>query len=306
MMVNLFNNNPENDTIEVTCPLCRTDNKKLFGNFHFQGQLLGLVECQQCCLVYVSPHLSDERMTEYFQSYTDVYSNEAIEWWHYNKLPNIKVDLGILKSYCPQGKLLDVGCGHGFFMKQAQRLGYDIFGVEVSDQACEYASRQLDLDVRMGPLEELDLTPDSFDVVTLFDTLDYLVDPLSELIQIKKLLRKGGVLIVRVLNRIQYARLWQRIFVHTYGGDFQSYDMNPFLEKDHIIHFNQPTLESTLTKSGFKVIKTFNARLSYLPQWGRIHKFSRQLAVLGFELIWLLSGYRRCFAPSLTMVTRNP
>ena len=86
-----------------------------------------------------------------------------------------------------------MGCGYGFFLEELQKQGYDTKGVKTSIPACGYASRQLDLDVCRGRLEELDLSNESFEIVVSFDTLDYLVDPASELAQIKKVLRRGGV-----------------------------------------------------------------------------------------------------------------
>lgn len=167
--------NAERATVEVPCPLCGTADKKLLGTFHFQGQILGLVECEECCLVYVSPRLSEEAMEVYFQTYTDVSSLEKIARWRAYNQPKIEQDLNILKSLLPRGKrILDIGCGYGFFQQQAREIGYETVGVEISRPACEYASKELGLDVRQGYLKEMGFKLETFDAVALFDVLYYL------------------------------------------------------------------------------------------------------------------------------------
>jgi len=65
----------------------------------------------------------------------------------------------------------------------------------------------------LGRIKELNLAPQIFDATVISDVLDYLSDPLNELLQINRLLKKGGFLMVRVLNRIHYALLGKGLLV---------------------------------------------------------------------------------------------
>jgi SAM-dependent methyltransferase len=252
-MHDALNTDADISAVEVPCPLCGAGQKTLLGTFHFQKRLLGLKECEECRLVFVCPRLTEHAMDSYFQTYTDVSSTEIIDWWRTKKKPNISRDLNLLKRLLPGGgRILDVGSGYGFFLEQAQAMGYETVGIEVSARACEYANKKLGLDVRLGRIKELNLAPQIFDAAVLFDVLDYLSDPLNELLQIRRLLKKGGFLMVRVLNRIHYALLWRRI-VGSFNENIRgSFSGNPFFEKDHLIHFNQSTLKLILTKAGIR------------------------------------------------------
>ncbi|MDI6757734.1 MAG: class I SAM-dependent methyltransferase, partial [Endomicrobiia bacterium] len=72
----------------------------------------------------------------------------------------------------PGGKLLDVGCGFGYFMKAASADGWDCDGVEISPVAVEHCRKILGLKVYERPLAELNLPADSFDVATMWGVLD--------------------------------------------------------------------------------------------------------------------------------------
>lgn len=305
-MNNALNIDTELVTIEVPCPICGADGKEFLGTFHFQQQVLGVAECAECGLVYVSPRLTDQAMEAYFQIYTDVSSARIIARWRVNRQPHVEHDLGWLKLLLPGGgKVLDVGSGYGFFLEQARALGYETVGVELSCPACEHACRQLGLEVRLGRLEELGLAPETFDAVVCSDVLDYLSDPLGELLQMERVLRRGGFLLVRVLNRIHYARLWQAIVRRMDGRASRSFEANPFLEKDRLVFFNRRTLELILTRSRIEPILAFNARLSYWPEQNFSIRLLRRLADQVFDALWSLSGRRWCLAPSVTMVARK-
>lgn len=293
---------PELVTIEVPCPVCGINDNEVLGTFHFQGQLLRLVKCRKCCLAYVSPRLSAEKMAEYFQSYTDVFSDEAIERWHDIKLPNIKADLVRLKLHSPQGKLLDVGCGHGFFLQHACKKGYEPWGVEVSRPACDYVKRS-GFRVFCGQLTELTLPSESFDIVTCFDMLDYVSNPLVQITEMKRLLRPRGFLMIRVLNRIYYARLWQKLVQLVCPRS--CLDENPFFEEDHLIQYSTRTVRALLTRTGFQDICIYNARLSRWPGESCVSRCSRVLANFTWDLAWLLSRKRICLATGVTALARK-
>jgi len=291
---------PESATVEVACPLCGAKDGKRLGTFLFQEELLGLVECRECRLVYVSPRLSDKAMDVYFQTYTDVSSPEIIARWRANKQPNVEYDLHILKRLLPGGRILDVGCGYGFFLEQARSEGYQTMGTEISKMACEYANNTLGLDVRWGTLKELNLPATSFDVVTCIDVLYYCPAPLIDLREMYRILRPGGVIAVRVLTRIDYARAWQRITRSS------AWDGNPFFEKEHIIHFSVGTMCRMLAAAGYEILRVYPSHLTYWKRYPAGVQVVRKLSDWVFQTLWRLSGGRVCLSPSTTFIGRKP
>src|SRR2546426_1917527 len=86
-----------------------------------------------------------------------------------------------------RGKLLDVGCALGDFLLEAKAAGWDVEGVEISAFAAQRA-RERGLRVSTGRLEELDLPAASFDVITLYDSVEHLTDPVGTLVAVRRLL----------------------------------------------------------------------------------------------------------------------
>jgi SAM-dependent methyltransferase len=136
-----------------------------------------------------------------------------------------------------RGRILDVGCALGDFLAEARARGWNTEGVEVSAYAAARA-RDIGLCVHVGSLEELALEAASFDVVTLYDTIEHLPDPLATLQEVNRLLVPGGLLHVVTPNvgGIQ-SRLLGRRWYHYKPGE-------------HLFYFEPKTLQSVLRRAG--------------------------------------------------------
>lgn len=147
-------------------------------------------------------------------------------------------------------RVLDVGCGLGYFVRHAQEHGAEAYGCELSPAAVRYARERLGLKtVRQGPVEELDYEPDSFDLITLWDVIEHLTDPLPLVTALRGLLRSDGALFVQTPNvefhlRSARARRWLGL-----GGPEL---MEP---RDHMNNFSQGTLTALLTRAGFRDVR---------------------------------------------------
>jgi SAM-dependent methyltransferase len=99
------------------------------------------------------------------------------------------------------GRLLDVGCAHGFFLDEARRRGWDVTGIEIAGAAATYARDRLGIEVH----DDLELLAPSrvaaFDVVTLFQVVAHLVDPRAALSRVHELVTPGGLAVVETPNR---------------------------------------------------------------------------------------------------------
>ena len=94
------------------------------------------------------------------------------------------------------GRLLDVGAATGAFLTEARGAGFDVAGIEPSPVG--EAARARGFDVFHGPIEAATFAPASFDVATIFDVLEHLVDPADVLGRIRGWLRPTGRLFVAV------------------------------------------------------------------------------------------------------------
>jgi SAM-dependent methyltransferase len=104
-----------------------------------------------------------------------------------------------LERLVDRGSLLDVGCATGEFMIVAGDRGWEVCGVEVSPYASMLAERR-GLEVVTGTLTQAGFADASFDVVTMLDVVEHLEAPLAELIEVRRILRPGGVLVMETPN----------------------------------------------------------------------------------------------------------
>ncbi|NTW22351.1 class I SAM-dependent methyltransferase [Candidatus Falkowbacteria bacterium] len=100
------------------------------------------------------------------------------------------------------GKILDVGCGLGFFLQAVQGVpGWEAYGYEISEPAANYASNILRLKhVFKGRVEDNGFENGSFEIVTLFDVIEHLPNPKPMLDSIKSLLAEDGIIFVHTPN----------------------------------------------------------------------------------------------------------
>ena len=142
-----------------------------------------------------------------------------------------------------RGTLLDIGCGHGWFMQAAQRAGWRVRGLDLPGPAIEYARTQ-GLDVMQGAVEKIELAQ-KFDAITLWHTLEHSSNPLQVLERVRGWLNPRGVLLIAVPN-VHATGLRQR---HANWVWLQQ----PFV---HLWHWSARALNKTLQQSGFQILHT--------------------------------------------------
>lgn len=143
----------------------------------------------------------------------------------------------------PPGRLLDFGCGWGFFLEDAREAGWQVRGLEPLPGHGVHARGALGLDVVTDTLRPDSFPPESFDVVTAFQVFEHLPDPGAELTKLHGLLRPGGLVVIEVPN---IATPLLRLL----GGRHRH-----FVE-DHLWFFSPRTLGRLLERHGFQPIAT--------------------------------------------------
>jgi 2-polyprenyl-3-methyl-5-hydroxy-6-metoxy-1,4-benzoquinol methylase len=144
--------------------------------------------------------------------------------------------------------LLDVGCSSGPFILAARDFGVEAEGVEPSPGPARTAT-QSGLKVYQGYLNDINLPEESFDVITLFEVLEHLREPLSLFKECHRVLKSGGLLVIRTGNTDSWTvqcmkGRWQYFSIREHGG--------------HISFFNPLSMRKLAERSGFMVadIKT--------------------------------------------------
>ena len=152
------------------------------------------------------------------------------------------------------GKVLDIGCGRGHMLSELRKNGWDVEGIEFSDQSSVYARKVLNLPVRICSDMDYSKYPDNnFDVVTLWHCLEHIQGSRALLTTLQRILKKNGLLIIEV----PLFSSWQ---AKLSGGKWFHLDA-----PRHFYHFSTKSLLKTLESNNFKVCKLSTFSLEYGP-----------------------------------------
>lgn len=210
---------------------------------------LGLVKCQGCGFVYVSPRPdAKELYALYGETYFHNAESGVVGYTNYiHDEPNIRRTaqrrMKQLENYVRPGRLLDVGCATGFFMDEARKRGWTVEGLDVSSFGVDYARKHFGLKTHHGALTELDFENGSYDLVTMWDVIEHVPDPTAYVRRAAELLRTGGVI---SLATPDVDSLPARLAGKRWVG-FK-------LSEEHVYYFSVNTLSRMLEAAGFEVI----------------------------------------------------
>ncbi len=208
-----------------------------------------MVRCAACGCVYVGQdpvHINFQDLygAGYYtgghdQVFEDYVGQQAARRAHARR------KLALLRHLPPriprQGRLLDVGCAAGFFLAEAQTF-YDVQGVELSEWSSAWAREQLQLSVFTGTLQQAAWPADHFDVLTLWDVVEHVPDPLPLLTEARRVLRPGGRLVLTTGD-------WGSRYAQSQGEDWHL--MTP---PWHLTMFSRATLAAVAQRAGLKVV----------------------------------------------------
>lgn len=234
------------------------------------------VKCRNCHLIYVNPI---EKASQINGNYSEM-KNGDVSIVRANRLRATKAQVKLIRKYKNNTKLLDVGCGEGFFLFNASKAGYITKGVELSHDAVEYAKKEFGLDVEIGPLEELQFPENYFDVVTLWVVLEHVPYPLATLKEACRILKPGGLLAVStpniggVLAKILRRRWWEIRRVH----------INQFTTRtltDIVQNAGFTNVSSVCYRESISLLKLSVPVLKYLKIYGEVKTFLSSESTLG-------------------------
>ena len=233
---------------ETTCDWC--GNRE--GEVLFEGPdlLLGLpgkfrmVRCSKCGLYRQDPRLTWESLETYYpqdySAYETIIATEKSLVKRLNRRYGMWKRLRTLERFRSGGRLLDVGCGTGVFLGEAQHSGHwELMGVEPSPQAAAYAQETLGIPVLAQRFNEADLPAGYFDVITMWNVLEHLGSPIGDLCRAYQLIRPGGWLVLTIPNV-------DSIGAKLFGRYWMGWDL-----PRHLYLFPQKQLRRILGEIGF-------------------------------------------------------
>jgi SAM-dependent methyltransferase len=238
---------------DEACELCGSRRRQVFAEeagFH-------LLRCPVCRLIAVSPKPQREALADRYAR--EIHGRDDY-WAGYVAKEAAFRDHGryvlrlISRTIRPPGRLLEIGCGPGFFLAEANSIGWRVSGVELAEPFAAWGRKNLGVDVRRGELESQRFPAASFDAAVMLDVLSHLPSPWHTLSEINRVLRPAGVLFLQAGNKAEAA-------VKRPGDDWGT----PL----HLFHFTRGTIRRMLCGAGFEVLEVHVAPRLSVPAAGR-------------------------------------
>ena len=203
-------------------------------------------KCSKCELIYISPHPTNEEVVNLYEFDKGLASSHLLSY--IGRIPKAKYHLGIIKKFISNGSLLEIGVGSGTFLSEAQKQGFEVYGIELNVIQADFVKNQLDIPCEDVPLYASSFGGRQFDIVYHCDVLSHFNNPISEFIKIHSRLKKGGFLIFQTGNIGEIDRKYYKWF-------------SSFQYPHHLYFFSQNSLKLLLKKSGFEYLSSFNFSL---------------------------------------------
>jgi len=234
---------------KTQCPICETEvNKHEFKETYispYNNQEYKRYECPNCDVHWWEPLkiLPEFYESEVFEDYTAFHEGIGLRLGQNHE---------VFFEYFPQnvrGRLLDVGCGNGVFLKHTKQAGFEVWGIDFDKKSVEVARKALNTEtIYAMSLEEFYEYAKKkglkFDVITFFEVLEHQDKPREFLEMVKGLLKEGGYIAGSVPNR-------ESMFQKDYNQKWCSYIDHP---PHHFLRFSKESLEKVLKLSGFSEV----------------------------------------------------
>lgn len=196
-------------------------------------------------------------------------------------------------------KLLEIGCGYGFFLELLQDEGIIAEGIEIGEERRSIANKRCN-----NRVQAINLLADTvleysekFDIVCLFQVLEHISNPVLFLTNIKRLFLKDSSLVIIEIPNVDDQMLKQS------KGYFDFY-----WQRAHLAYYNKYTVEMVLEKAGYYIEEIYGIqRYGLENSFNWIINQAPQLKKPAYQssdgLKWLEKYYKDTIEKNLTADT---
>ena len=224
----------------ATCPLCQTESTPAFSAGEHR-----MFRCRSCALVFVDPCPTADYLSRFYSQF----HRSSQEGGTYDEVEgraraDFPAKLQLVRSTLrqPGAKLLDVGCGKGYFVQCCNEAGFVTEGIDLSDTAVAWARDRLGVTARCGSVEDITEGNAPYDAATFWATVEHVRKPVEMLCAIRRVLKPQGHLF---LDTGVAGDLLDRLL----PGVVQWYD-----PPQHLFVFSKRAIALLLDKAGFDVL----------------------------------------------------
>jgi polysaccharide pyruvyl transferase WcaK-like protein/2-polyprenyl-3-methyl-5-hydroxy-6-metoxy-1,4-benzoquinol methylase len=246
--------------ITTNCHFCNSTDFKFISSDgdKFDGEQSNI--CMNCGLVFLSPRMADDELEEYYfggQFSRDFRSGVVPDKKKQkDDLARAQERWNVLRDILPkEGKLLDIGCSWGAFLKSAPD-GIDAYGIDPSVGYVEYA-QSLGLDATIGHFP--DDTTEIYDIISIFHVLEHVPDVIGFLQAVYDRLSENGRLV------LEYPDIGKAAL-------FRPYIRANYYQRSHLYDFSYANLLPVLEGLGFY--------LEYSGDYGKVFPQDKNMLLI--------------------------
>jgi 2-polyprenyl-3-methyl-5-hydroxy-6-metoxy-1,4-benzoquinol methylase len=266
------------------CPVCSASNlknHKVVKDHAVSQESFNIMICENCNFQFTNPRPDRKEIGKYYQS--DGYishsdkANSPINFiYKIARKSALLKKRNLINSIAKhqKGRLLDFGCGTGYFLDTMKKDGWKVSGIEPNQDARAIANQKVKV---KETIDQLHLKNKKYNVITLWHVLEHIHDLNDTIKQLKSILKEKGKLVIAVPNIESYE---QSVFQE----DWAAYDV-----PRHLYHFNQETMKTLMLKNGLKIKKTYPMKLDayYISLLSNKYRFQTNKFIKSF-----ITGYK--------------
>jgi SAM-dependent methyltransferase len=246
--------------MKIDCKVCGSEKFKIvekpnLSKFPYPDKDYKIVQCQNCLYYFVSPEI-DLSQEQWSSLYSDNYFENAnkTSWQIKVHKKERKKRLLAIQSKLEIGKgnFLEFGCGEGYVLSEAHNVGFKPFGVDIADNL-NLTNKSFNF--FKGSIFEANIPDDYFSAIYLDQVLEHVLNPFEIIVELRRILAPGGVLMILVPNEDSTISKFSNICYKIMLSKKRRPKIKPFEPPYHVGGFNPHSLETILMKSGFSKIE---------------------------------------------------
>lgn len=259
--------------------------------------------CDDCTHVFLDITYNDDSIKKLYENYGSERARTYFKGIDSKTRVHIDGFLKRCRDYCRTGsttlRLMDVGCGTGDLLQGAKQLGFAVEGIEICEPLARATADQVGCPVHKEMLSKMFYDREHFDVITLYDVIEHLHEPLRDLKVVYEILKPGGILfilcpnegaLIRRLSRLLFALSFSRCVT----------PLRLLYYQDHLSYFTRKSMLTLMKQLKLEVVclETRNQELSRLD----LSPFQKSL----LRVLFGLSGCLKDTGGKFVVYARKP
>ncbi len=236
---------------DTLCPVCDKNNVTVImtvSDYSLTGDTFNIISCNTCSLNFSNPIPDKEHIAPYYNfpeyiSHTDIKKGWMNTIYHKVRLRTLRQKTDWVQSLFTgyKGNLLEVGAGTGAFANAMDKKNWKVTALEPDASSREIAFKNYGF--VLHPISDLQiLSPNTYDVITLWHVLEHVHDLKIYISTFNKLLKDNGRLIIAVPNHTSFD-------AHFYRNFWAAYDV-----PRHLYHFSPTSMKFLMKSYGFELV----------------------------------------------------